>query len=176
MGAWVWRRRGLLPIDSLRRRGAGTGGGGAGAGLARVNEFPGRDTELGVEVELVVEHEEGGWLELRAKLQWAKLGSELHRWREKGTRTVPESWPVGGGEKEEEISRLHQLQTPTSLVFLLYTCLPRKAESNLDQWNHVKYVISLGKKRNKCVSIHYCYANIRIWFVEISSWWSQLSR
>lgn len=61
MGAWLWRSRGLLPTDSLRRSGAGTGGGGSGAGLARVNRwFPGRDTERSVEAELVVEHEEGG--------------------------------------------------------------------------------------------------------------------
>lgn len=55
-----WRSRGLLPIDSLRRRGAGTDGGGLGAGLVRVNGwFPVWKTELGLEV-VLVEQEEGG--------------------------------------------------------------------------------------------------------------------
>lgn len=67
----VWRSKGLLPTDSLRRRGAGADGGGSGAGLVRANggRFPGRDTELGLEVVLLVEQEERGALELRARLQ-----------------------------------------------------------------------------------------------------------
>lgn len=57
-----WRSRGLLPTDSLRRRGAGADGGGPGTGLVRANgRFPGWEAELGLEVVLVVvEQEEGG--------------------------------------------------------------------------------------------------------------------
>lgn len=50
-----WRSSGLLPTDSLRRRGAGADGGGSGAGLVRVNgRLPDWETELGLEVVLVV--------------------------------------------------------------------------------------------------------------------------
>lgn len=62
---WGWRSRGLLPTDSLRRRGAEPDGGGSGTGLVRANgRLPGWEAELGLEVVLVVlvvvEQEEGG--------------------------------------------------------------------------------------------------------------------
>lgn len=64
MWGFGWRSRGLLPIDSLRRKGAGADEGGSGTGLVRVNGWlPGWETELGLEVLLVlvvVEQEEGG--------------------------------------------------------------------------------------------------------------------
>lgn len=46
-------------------------------------KFSGCEAEVGVELEV------GGWLKVRARLQWAKLGSELQRWREKGMRRAP---------------------------------------------------------------------------------------
>lgn len=61
-----WRSRGLLPTDSLRRRGAGADGGGSGTGLVRANgRLPGWEAELGLEavlvvLVLVVEQDEGG--------------------------------------------------------------------------------------------------------------------
>ena len=56
-----WRSRGLLPTDSLRRKGAGADGGGLGTGLARGNMWlPDWDTDVGLEVEVVVEKEDGG--------------------------------------------------------------------------------------------------------------------
>lgn len=86
---------GLRPTDSLRRRAVGAGGGGGGTGWARVKgRFSGCEAEVGVELEA------GGWLKVRARPQWAKLGSELQRWREKGMRRAP------GGEKREEIKVL----------------------------------------------------------------------
>lgn len=55
-----WRSRGLLPTDSLRRRGAGADGGGSGTGLVRViGRLPGWEAEVELEL-VVVEQEEGG--------------------------------------------------------------------------------------------------------------------
>lgn len=69
---------------------------GSGTMPVRVKEWiPDWEKELEVEklvlAVVLVEQEEGGWLELRARLQRAKLGSELQRWRENGTRKAPES-------------------------------------------------------------------------------------
>lgn len=76
MGAWVlgWRSRFLLPTDSLRRSGGGADSVGSGTMPVRVKEWiPDWEKELEVEklvlAVVLVEQEEGGWLELRARLQ-----------------------------------------------------------------------------------------------------------
>lgn len=67
---WEWRRRGLLPTDSLRLRSGGAGSGGAGAECGSWWRS-GWWAELGVELLVRVEERAAaaGWLELRVRLQ-----------------------------------------------------------------------------------------------------------